>query len=289
MTVYVIGCEGSNLVKIGWATDTARRCAEIGRMSAHPVKVLWESGPEHGVVTEKRLHRFFRDRRAHGEWFDFGADDPVRLIKAAIRSPEVTGLDRVEHAPAKRPLRSRQRPSGNDVTAAVPAEQPPPEIHLPWETRACRLLEVAEVRPPSNVLVVCNLSADSDVVMRRWLTSLNGRPMELCWSYYPVEIAAGTPLAAQNIIFGDTRQILTELGYPPQRVKDRFIFRPPTSEELETLDLPDDVPVIHQRRVVYSKRDQPVEVSIAVRGGHLHMLEFKGVIPEGVIRDPALC
>jgi T5orf172 domain len=89
VAVYVISCEGSRLVKIGRADDPARRCREIGRMSALPVKVLWQSGPEDSYATEKRLHQLFDQYRSHGEWFDFGEGvDPVALVSQAVRAPE---------------------------------------------------------------------------------------------------------------------------------------------------------------------------------------------------------
>lgn len=44
MTVYVMGCEGSRLVKIGHTSNPTKRLGEIRRMSPDPVKLLWESG-----------------------------------------------------------------------------------------------------------------------------------------------------------------------------------------------------------------------------------------------------
>ena len=88
MPVYVIGCEGSQLVKIGYSEDPTRRIAELGRMSASPVSLLWQSDPAHGRESEAKLHRMFRAQRRHGEWFDFGEDDPVVIVSEAIDRPE---------------------------------------------------------------------------------------------------------------------------------------------------------------------------------------------------------
>jgi len=88
VAVYVIGCEGSGLVKIGHSKAPEKRLREISNMSARRVSLLWTSSPEYGRETETRLHQVFRHYRHHGEWFDFGEDDPVELVSEAILSPD---------------------------------------------------------------------------------------------------------------------------------------------------------------------------------------------------------
>lgn len=106
MTVYVVGCEGSRLVKIGFTEQELKtRLNGISQMSAHPIKVLWESGPEHGRETEGRLHRLFAGYRHHGEWFDFGPVDSVALVSVAVDLP-----DPIERERAKPVKRQQQRP-----------------------------------------------------------------------------------------------------------------------------------------------------------------------------------
>lgn len=63
MTVYIIGCQGTRLVKIGHARNVQKRLREISTMSAHPLRVLWQSDPEHGEPAERRLHARFRQYR----------------------------------------------------------------------------------------------------------------------------------------------------------------------------------------------------------------------------------
>jgi hypothetical protein len=80
--VYVIGSEGSTLVKIGRSTDVKKRLAAIQCMSPAPLAVLWqvEGDPE----LETAPHRLFKNYRAHGEWFDFEGHDPVQVVSDAI-------------------------------------------------------------------------------------------------------------------------------------------------------------------------------------------------------------
>jgi hypothetical protein len=79
--VYVIGSRASHAVKIGRSEDVARRLAEIQRMSPVELEVLWQR--QAGGDLETALHRRFRALRTHGEWFDFGADDPVEVVGMA--------------------------------------------------------------------------------------------------------------------------------------------------------------------------------------------------------------
>ncbi|MBN6054486.1 GntR family transcriptional regulator, partial [Nonomuraea sp. RK-328] len=143
-----------------------------------------------------------------------------------------------------------------------------------------QLLNVAEVVPPGEVLDALNLGEGGRAVVRQRLLLHDGDPVELSWSYYPVDIAAGTPLAGKGKIRGGAPAVLEELGLPELSFKDRISARQPRTEEVELLCLPLDVPVIRQFRVVRSRGERPVEVSILIKGGHLYELEYEQAIPE---------
>lgn len=138
--------------------------------------------------------------------------------------------------------------------------------------------EVSEVRPPADVAAALDLDESGRAVLRRRVTLHDSEPVELCWSYYPADIAVGTPLADRKKIKGGAPQALADLGYPQREFTDRVSVRQPTTEELEALDLPADVPVIRQFRVIYSDGQRPVEASILVKGGHLHELLYRQTI-----------
>lgn len=139
-----------------------------------------------------------------------------------------------------------------------------------------RLLEVGEARPPADVAAI--IGGETTAILRTRLMLHDGEPLELSWSYYPAEIAAGTELAGRAKIRGGAPRALADLGYPQRWFIDRLSSRLPTTEELEALGLPDDVPVIRQFRVVYSDGDRPVEVSVLVKGAHRYELEYREVI-----------
>jgi GntR family transcriptional regulator len=135
-------------------------------------------------------------------------------------------------------------------------------------------LEVAELRPPGEVAEALNLPPEGTAALRRRITRYRGEPVELVWSYYPMDIAAGTPLAAPGKISGGAPAALANLGYPERHFTDRVSVRMPTTEEVELLDLP-NVPVIRQFRVIYSDNERPVEATVMVKGGHLHELLYE--------------
>ncbi|MDX3585996.1 GIY-YIG nuclease family protein [Streptomyces europaeiscabiei] len=79
--VYVLGTPGSNTVKIGRTTNLAKRVADIQRMSPVLLQALWTHPGGHELETG--LHRHFKARRSHGEWFVFDSD-PVEAVRSAV-------------------------------------------------------------------------------------------------------------------------------------------------------------------------------------------------------------
>jgi GntR family transcriptional regulator len=137
------------------------------------------------------------------------------------------------------------------------------------------LLDVAEVTPPHDVAAALALSDGGEVIVRHRLLRHDGEPVELSWSYYPLDIAAGSPLTGRKKIRGGAPQVLADLGFPERYFEDRISVRQPTADEVEGLDLPADVPVFRQFRVIYSDSQRPVEVSILIKGGHLYELSYR--------------
>lgn len=78
---YMIGAEGSNLVKIGWAKEPQNRVSYLQIGSPLILALLWfDEGPYEGP-----LHRRFKDYRVRGEWFDLTPlGDPVEVVTAAV-------------------------------------------------------------------------------------------------------------------------------------------------------------------------------------------------------------
>ncbi len=142
------------------------------------------------------------------------------------------------------------------------------------------VLDVRETVPPPEITAALHLPSDGPTVLRKRLLTRDGSPVELSWSYYPAEIAAGTRLAKRTRIMGGAPAVLLEAGLPQRSYVDRLSARLPTVEELEILDLPGDVPVLRQFRLVYTDDQRPVEASILIKGAHLHELRYEQAIPK---------
>ncbi|MET9343463.1 GntR family transcriptional regulator [Nonomuraea sp. NPDC003804] len=154
------------------------------------------------------------------------------------------------------------------VVDATPYKSPAPHGY------SYELLHVGELRPPNDVASALGLD-DGLAVVRHRLLLHDGEPVELSWSYYPLTIAAGSPLAGRKKIRGGAPQALAELGFPQRRFVDHISTRQPTPDEVEGLNLPTDVPVFRQFRVIYTDAGRPVEASILIKGGHLYELEYR--------------
>lgn len=140
------------------------------------------------------------------------------------------------------------------------------------------ILGVAEVQPPGEVAEAFGMGADGLTVLRHRLTLYDGVPVELDRSYYPVDIARGTALALSRKIKGGAPRVLAEAGYPQRDFVDRVSVRPPTTEELLLLEMPESVHLLCQLRTVYSDNGRPVEVSMLAMPGHLYELSYRQTI-----------
>ena len=63
------------------------------------------------------------------------------------------------------------------------------------QTPEQRLLDVGWVGVPRDVALRLDVDDDARVVVRRRLFVVNGEPVAFCDSYYPPDVADGTPLA----------------------------------------------------------------------------------------------
>ncbi|MEU1503060.1 GIY-YIG nuclease family protein [Streptomyces sp. NPDC005732] len=89
--IYIIGSDGSPIVKIGRSSNLERRLPTLQTGSHLPLHVLWTCAGDSSL--ESYLHRYFAARCTQGEWFDFGSEDPIHAVKTAIKArPSVIQL-----------------------------------------------------------------------------------------------------------------------------------------------------------------------------------------------------
>ncbi|MFF4934281.1 GIY-YIG nuclease family protein [Streptomyces griseofuscus] len=84
--VYLIGCPGAPLVKIGWTDHPESRLRHLRTGSPVPLQVL--ALVEGGAIVEAELHRRFADKRRHGEWSDLGPD-PMTVVSRFVKVAQV--------------------------------------------------------------------------------------------------------------------------------------------------------------------------------------------------------
>ncbi|MFE5302195.1 GntR family transcriptional regulator [Streptomyces sp. NPDC056632] len=134
-----------------------------------------------------------------------------------------------------------------------------------------RLLQAGEVDAPDAVRAALRLSASERVIVRRRLILLDDQPVELADSYYPVAIAAGTPLAEPLKVPGGAVTLLRELGYTGAEVVEDVSAALATTEEREHLGLPEGSAVLHLLRLTQTAEGTPMEASLMTMPAGRHL------------------
>ncbi|MFD6553743.1 GntR family transcriptional regulator [Streptomyces sp. NPDC058398] len=138
-----------------------------------------------------------------------------------------------------------------------------------------RILSAAEEPAPLPVAEELHLQPGTPVATRQRLILLDGRPIEVARSYWPVDVAAGTALADTGKIRGGAVTLLAALGFEPGTVTEDVQTRPPTREEAEVLQLTDNSEwVLALTRTITTRDGRPYEVSVMVSPGRIGRLHY---------------
>ncbi|MFF4419359.1 GntR family transcriptional regulator [Streptomyces sp. NPDC001549] len=138
-----------------------------------------------------------------------------------------------------------------------------------------RILHAGETAAPAAVAVMLGLAAGSTVVVRRRIIELDGEPTELTDTYYPPDIAAGTPLAGTAKIRGGAVTLLAALGHVGVRVVEHVTARMPREEEREQLRLGAGEPVLRLARTTYDAADRPVQADVMLMPAGRQQLRYE--------------
>lgn len=79
--VYLIGSQQARPVKIGVAKNAEARLADLQIGSPLRLHLMWKT--RGGRSLERELHDRFAPYRIHGEWFDFGDENPAAVVASA--------------------------------------------------------------------------------------------------------------------------------------------------------------------------------------------------------------
>lgn len=201
-------------------------------------------------------------------------------INKAVRLLAVEGLVTVEHG--RGAFVRTQRPVMHVSTSYV--TQVGNEPRASWRSEAERhgmrgtqeLIHVGDVAAEDDVAALLGLEPGSTVTVRRRVMLLDDVPVQLADSYYPADLAHGTPLAAPIKLPGGTVAALERLGSALGDFEERVTARVATPGERDALQLHDAVPVVMVLvRTTYTADGRPVEVSVAVLAADRHQLLFR--------------
>jgi GntR family transcriptional regulator len=256
------------------------RCTEVGPVSE---QALWEdvaaglrtsiSGGEYKpgdtLPTEAELadrYRVSRDtvRRALGKLTQQGLLTPGRgrLGRQVRTSRPLTFYASRSESTARVAERHTR---GVDAWVADAADQ---------DREAGQLISVALDQAAPEVASRLEIPDGELVVVRRRLRTIDAAPHNLNDTYYPREIAEGTPIMHPADVVQGTIALMRELGYQQVQYRDDLETRMPAPEEAERLQIPPGVPVLVQYRTGYTA-ERPVKVTITIWPGDRTTLVYE--------------
>jgi GntR family transcriptional regulator len=187
------------------------------------------------------------------------------------------GLGTFVQAPAKpfTALLSRvaNQPLGHYASTALPVvgsdSQEPQTVRFVVET----------VLASASVADKLSVRQGDPVLIRRSLQHIDDLPWLLINSYFPMDLAAGTPLASAGRIPQGSMKMLAELGHEQAGFVDEIGSRMPDAREMDFFRVSTGVPVIVVNRTSYST-DRPIRLTRYIyRGDRVRLAHVQGAIP----------
>lgn len=137
-------------------------------------------------------------------------------------------------------------------------------------------VDVSTARPDPIVADRLHLNPETDiVVVRKRLRYVDDVPYQIADSYYPHDVAAGSPIMTPGdvIVPGG---LMAAAGHRQVRYADEIVPRMPTPDETHRLDLPKATPVAEHIRTGFNADGRPVRVIITIVPGDRHriIMEF---------------
>jgi GntR family transcriptional regulator len=136
-------------------------------------------------------------------------------------------------------------------------------------------------RAPASLSVAekLEIAAGDLVVVRRRRGSIGEVPWMMMASYFPLDIAAGTPLEQAGEIDGGSIKLLADLGYTQAGFVDEIGARMPNTREYSFFGLSTGTPVVVVNRTAYTK-DRPIRMTRYVyRADRVRLTHEVGDIP----------
>jgi DNA-binding GntR family transcriptional regulator len=134
-------------------------------------------------------------------------------------------------------------------------------------------VDVSIVRPPRQVAERLGTGGDEMVVVRRRLRSVDDIPYQIADSYYPRDVAEGTPI----MVPGDVTVpggLMAAAGHKQVRYRDEIYVRMPRPDEVYRIGLPAGTPVAEHVRTGFDKEGRPVRVIVTIAPGDRHVIIY---------------
>lgn len=140
--------------------------------------------------------------------------------------------------------------------------------------------QIVERTPASrSVADKLQISPGDLIVVRRRQGSMDAVPMMMMSSYFPLDIAAGTPLEQAGEIADGSIRLLAELGYPQAGFVDEIGARMPNQRESAFFGLTTGTPVIVVNRTAYTGL-RPIRLTRYIyRSDRVRLTQEVGDIP----------
>lgn len=122
-------------------------------------------------------------------------------------------------------------------------------------------VEIAEA--PPGIARLLQIPTGALAVVRRRLRLSDGKPHNLNDTWYPADIAEGTPIASPADVKQGIVALMREMGLVQVRYRDEIEGRAPDPTEAQRLRIPSGWPVIVQTRTGYTDT-RPVKVTQTV-------------------------
>jgi DNA-binding GntR family transcriptional regulator len=136
-------------------------------------------------------------------------------------------------------------------------------------------IDVALVQAGPEIGKRLQLAEDTVVVARRRIRYINGQPVNINDTHFPLEIAKDSAIMSPADVKAGTNQLLADLGYPQARAIDEIFVRMPTPDHIHRLDLGPGTPVAVHYITGFAADNRPVRCTVNVLPGDLHRIVFE--------------
>lgn len=135
-------------------------------------------------------------------------------------------------------------------------------------------LTVERLAAPPYVADRLALADDDEVVVRRRVLWVEGRPSALQDNWFPLALVEGTEIEGEADVGRGTNRILGEMGHEVTTRRDEVRVRMPTPAEAQGLMIAGGVPVLATLRTGFDAEERPVVLYESVLPGDRHFLVY---------------